>query len=59
VIKNGNKVELPPKEKNATNSFNTNIIIRLCDCGPEDACENVSIVNIKKGLIRAFFYNIL
>jgi hypothetical protein len=25
-----------------------------CDCGPEDACENVSI-GIKKGLIRVLF----
>jgi hypothetical protein len=29
-----------------------------CDCGPEDACENVSIVKIK-GLIRPFIYSIL
>jgi hypothetical protein len=26
-----------------------------CDCGPEDACENVSIVNIKRA-IRALLF---
>jgi hypothetical protein len=57
VIKNGNKVELPPKRKMPQIvSTPTSSSGGYCDCGPEDACENVSIVNIKKGLISPFFY---
>jgi hypothetical protein len=49
VIKNGNKVELPPKRKMPQIvSTPTSSSGGYCDCGPEDACENVSIVNIKK-----------
>jgi hypothetical protein len=49
VIKNGNKVELPPKRKMPQIvSTPTSSSGGYCDCGPEDACENVSIVILKK-----------
>jgi hypothetical protein len=39
---------------------NTNIINGgYCDCGPEDACENVSIVIQKKIYKGPFIYKVL